>query len=1046
MFRPLAPVLLCAAALAAAQPAAAQTTFVQDHFTAGANTMLEAHTPDTGAAWTRQAGNNGITVNAANDNARNVAAGDWSVYTNGTVAPAAEVVVGVTVTFTAASANNFVDLFGRASVSLLQAYSVRLAGAGANNLTITRWSGGTPTTIATATVAITLNSATTIVFSLKNASKSVDVNGVTVASSADNTVAAAGFVALGMQSNVAAQTIADDFFASTFAVTAVDHLDAIATRDGGRILLEWSTAREVRNLGFRIARDDGEGRRVPASRGLIAGAAFMVAGASLPAGNTYRWIDADPHAKSAKAWWIEDVDLFGHGVWHGPFVPRRGSIDPRVNVSQTFSDPGQRDGVVVRTRLRPVTLEAVANSDRRRAIVPFADAMKKQKELAASDAVKIGVASDGLYRVTRAELVAAGLDATADLQSLHLFADGLEVPLSIDGDAILFYGRALDTASTATRIYWLVAAAGTSLRMGSASLTVAPVSARTSFLATAERREKDYFVTWAAATTADNFVGPLVSTDPSKPTTQTLQVRHLDRETPKATITVDLLGSSDVGSDAEHRVAVSVNGQRVGEMTFAALSRGSATFDVPSSLLAEGDNTISLAALNGDADASTVVSVAITYPHTLAADDDRLLAVVDGGAQTSISGFTTNDIQLVDITDDRSPIHIMPLRAEAGKITFIAPANGPRTIIAIASSKLANAASIVRNEPSSLSAAAGADVVIISHPSFVAALDPLVKLRQSQGLSVIVAKIDDIYDEFNYGAKDPQAIRSFLEYAKHWQKPPRYVLLVGDASFDERVYLGLGDFDFVPTKLVMSDLLLTASDTWFTDFDDDGAPDIPIGRLSARVADDVVAEVGKIVAYETNAQPPSRKIVLVSDADAALDFHADSVALQDSIPAGFDVVDVDAAASGAVSARQQLLDSFNDALLVNYIGHGSVEIWSNVSFFGRDDVAHLAGGNRLPIVVAMTCLNGFFHDLYTESLAEALQRAPNGAVAVWASSALTTPEAQLPADEALLHALLAGGDIRLGDAVVTAQKNSFTPDIRRTFILFGDPAMRVRTQ
>lgn len=1045
MIRRLAPAVFCAAALAAALPAAAQTLFVNDTFTVGANTMLEAHAPNTGGAWTRQTGTNGIILNAAADNARNVGTSDWNVYTNATVAPAAEVVVGVTVTFTNASTNNFIDLYGRASVSLLQAYSVRLVAGGANNLTLIRWSGGTPTTIATATVAVALNSAISVVLSLKNASKSVEINGVVVASSADNTVTGAGIVALGMQSNAAAQTIADSFFASTFAPTAVDHLDAVATRDAGLTLLAWSTAREVQNLGFRIARDDGDGRRVPASRGLIAGAAFMVAGASLPAGNTYRWIDADPRAKTARAWWIEDVDLHGHGVWHGPFAPGQGRIDPRVNVSQTFADPGQREGVAVRTRLRPMMLDAATAGDRRRAIVPFADAMKKQKELAASDAIKIGVASDGLYRVPRNDLVTAGLVPTADLQTLHLFADGLEVPLSVDGDAILFYGRALDTASTATRIYWLVSGPGSSLQMNSASLVTAPVSTRTSFMATAERREKDFFVTFAGDPTADNFVGPLVSTDPSKPTTQTLQVRHLDHAVSKATVTVELQGSSDVDSDAVHRVAVSLNGQRIGEMTFPALLRGSATFDVLTSSLTDGDNTISLAALNGDADASAVVSVAITYPHALAADDDRLLAAVDGGAQTLISGFSSNDIQIVDITDDRAPIRIVPLLAENGEVTFIAPANGPRTILAIESSKLAHAASIVRNEPSSLSTAEGADMVIISHPSFVGALDPLVRLRQSQGLSVLVASIDDVYDEFNYGAKDPQAIRSFLINATRWQKPPRYVLLVGDASFDERVYLGLGDFDFVPTKLVMSDLLLTASDTWFTDFDDDGAPDIPIGRLSARIADDVVAEVAKIVNYETNGQPPSRKIVLVSDADAALDFHANSIALEDSIPAGFDVVDIDASATGAAAARQQLLASFNDALLVNYIGHGSVEIWSNVSFFGRADVASLPGG-RMPIVLAMTCLNGYFHDLYTDSLAESMQRAPNGAVAVWASSALTSPEAQLPADEVLLHALLAGEDIRLGDAVVAAQKSSFTPDIRRTFILFGDPAMRVRTQ
>jgi hypothetical protein len=1042
MLRRLATAVFCAAAMATALPGAAQTTFVSDTFTVGVNTMLEAHLPNTGGAWARQAGANGIILNAAADNARNVGATDWSVYTNATVAPAAEVVVGVTVTFTNANTNNFIDLFGRASVSLLQAYSVRLVAGGANNLTLSRWSGGVPTTIATATVAITLNTPINIVLSLKNAAKSVTINGVTVASSADNTVATTGIVALAMQSNVAAQTIADSFFASTFAPTAVDHLDAVATRDAGRTLIEWSTAREVQNLGFRIARDDGDGRRVPTSRGLIAGAAFMVAGASLPAGNSYRWIDTDPRAKTAKAWWIEDVDLHGHGVWHGPFAPRSGRIDPRLSLSQTFSDPGQHDGIAIRTRLRPVTREA-ANGDRRRAIVPFADAMKKQKELAASHAIKIGVASDGLYRVTRSEL---GLAADADLQTLHLFADGLEVPLSIDGDAILFYGRALDTAPTATRIYWLAASSGTSLRMNSASLVTAPVSTRTNFLAIAERSEKVYFVTFAAGATPDNFVGPLVSTDASKPTTQTLQIRHLDPAGPTAKVTVNLQGSSDIGSEGEHHVVVSLNGQQIGEMTFAALSRAAATFDIATSLLTEGGNTISFAALNGDADASVIVSVAITYPHTLAADDDRLLAVVDGGTQTSISGFSSNDIQLIDITDERAPIRIVPLHVENGQVTFIAPPNGPRTILAIVSSKLAPPASIVRNEPSSLSTAAGADVVIISHASFIAALDPLVKLRQSQGLSVIVADIDDVYDEFNYGAKDPQAIRSFLIAAKRWQTPPRYVLLVGDASFDERVYLGLGDFDFVPTKLLMSDLLLTASDTWFTDFDDDGAPDIPIGRLSARVPGDVAAEVAKIVAYETDAQPPSRKVVLISDADAALDFHANTIALEDSIPPGFDVVDINVAASGGASARQQLLSTFDDALLVNYIGHGSVEIWSNISFFGRADVGTLPAGGRTPIVLAMTCLNGYFHDVYTDSLAETLQRAPNGAVAVWASSALTSPETQLPADEALLHALLAGGDIRLGDAVAAAQKGSFTPDIRRTFILFGDPAMRVRTQ
>ena len=1030
------------ATLTAAWPAAAQTIFVSDTFTVGANTLLEAHAPNTGGAWTRFLGG-GITLNAAAGNARNVNAGDWNIYTNATASPAAEDVVGITVTFTNANANNFIDLFGRASATLQNGYNARLTAGG--TVSLIRYNGGVPTTLATATVVVALNTPISIVLSLKNASKQVLINGVAVLTSADNNLAATGLVALGMQSNVAAQTTADNFFASTFAPTAVDRLDASATRDATRTLVEWSTAREVQNLGFRIFRDDGNGR-VPASRGLIAGAAFMVAGASLPAGNMYRWIDADPRAKTAKAWWIEDVDLHGHGVWHGPIVPSAGSIDWGVAPSPTFVDLGQRQGVVARTQLRPALLTVAAIGNRRRAVDQFARPREKQRQLAASNAIKIGVTTDGFYRVTRAELVASGLDAAMGLQSLRLYADGMEEPLAIDGDAILFYGRALDTPSTATRIYWLTASEGAGMRMATAQPAVAPISGRRSFTATAERRDKLIFDTSLRNADGDAFVGPVVSTDSSKPTTQALQLRHIDRAATGATLAVEIQGASDAGSASEHGVAVSLNGRHIGDMAFSGMDRPVSRFDIPAELLAEGDNTISLVAQNGDLDVSAVVSVAITYAHTFDADDDRLLAVVAGGAETAIAGFTANDVQIVDITDERAPIRIAPLRVDAGIATFTAPGSGPRTILAIASSKLAHATSIVRNEPAALHAAEGADVVIISHPSFAGAIAPLVQLRQSQGLSVMVVKTDDVYDEYNYGAKDPEAIRTFLRDATtHWQKPPRYVLLVGDASFDARNYLGLGDFDFVPTKLVVADLLETASDTWFTDLDDDGAADIPIGRLSVRTLDDAAIEAGKIVAYETSAVPQSRKILVVSDADAILDFHANSLTLEESLPTGFNVVDINAAASGVTAARMQLLAGFSDALLVNYIGHGSVEIWSNAGLFNRNDVAGLPKSARAPIVIAMTCLNGYFHDVYTDSLAETLLRGPNGAVAVWASSALTSPEAQLPVDEVLLRALLAPGEVRLGDAVIAAQKSSYTPDIRKTFILFGDPAMRVRT-
>ena len=62
--------------------------------------------------------------------------------------------------------------------------------------------------------------------------------------------------------------------------------------------------------------------------------------------------------------------------------------------------------------------------------------------------------------------------------------------------------------------------------------------------------------------------------------------------------------------------------------------------------------------------------------------------------------------------------------------------------------------------------------------------------------------------------------------------------------------------------------------------------------------------------------------------------------------------------------------------LVNYLGHGSVEVWDGLL---DSDRAYTLTNSHPSIYVVMNCLNGFFHDLYTESLAEALIKAPPGA-------------------------------------------------------------------
>ena len=87
----------------------------------------------------------------------------------------------------------------------------------------------------------------------------------------------------------------------------------------------------------------------------------------------------------------------------------------------------------------------------------------------------------------------------------------------------------------------------------------------------------------------------------------------------------------------------------------------------------------------------------------------------------------------------------------------------------------------------------------------------------------------------------------------------------------------------------------------------------------------------------------------------------------------------------------------------------------------------------------MNCLNGFFHDLYTESLAEALLKAPQGgAVAVWASSTLAEFTPQPAYNQEFLMNL---SRTSLGETALQAKQSITDVEARRTWILFGDPTL-----
>ena len=66
---------------------------------------------------------------------------------------------------------------------------------------------------------------------------------------------------------------------------------------------------------------------------------------------------------------------------------------------------------------------------------------------------------------------------------------------------------------------------------------------------------------------------------------------------------------------------------------------------------------------------------------------------------------------------------------------------------------------------SSAPAQPGSEIVMVSAEPFAGALDPLLRAHKAQGQSSAVVLVEDLYDEFNFGERTPQAIRDFLHTA-----------------------------------------------------------------------------------------------------------------------------------------------------------------------------------------------------------------------------------------------------------------------------------------
>ena len=356
----------------------------------------------------------------------------------------------------------------------------------------------------------------------------------------------------------------------------------------------------------------------------------------------------------------------------------------------------------------------------------------------------------------------------------------------------------------------------------------------------------------------------------------------------------------------------------------------------------------------------------------------------------------------------------------------------------------------------------GADYIIITHTDFIQDVQPLADFRSQQGLRTKVVDVQNIYDEFNHGILNTNAIREFLKYAYHnWQPPaPTYVLLVGDTHINMK-----NGRNFVPTvRVQIPGYGSSASDHQFVTLrGEDHFPDMLIGRMPANNRVDAAIFVRRTIDYENTAPagPWQKRLLMLAGSDSI--FHSQINRLvshsqlrnkyeTERIYAPYkDELDLSIDENVTTPIARRVIDGFNNgASLINYIGHGGGGIWSDSRMLDFEDPEqNLTNISQLPLVISMTCYTGAF-DGTKNSLAEELLRSENGgAIAVIGATSIGLLIGDYVLNREIFDVIFKGHTQNIG-AIFTQAKTQFlinSPgflDLAEVFTLFGDPATQLK--
>ena len=434
----------------------------------------------------------------------------------------------------------------------------------------------------------------------------------------------------------------------------------------------------------------------------------------------------------------------------------------------------------------------------------------------------------------------------------------------------------------------------------------------------------------------------------------------------------------------DYDIEVSLNGTSVSK-TIASVGFGNRTrtvFADTINTLNSGLNNIVIT-LETPEESIIMDYVEVIYERTLVADESRLSITQ---SETAIKNYTVegfiSDPYVLNISNSRNP-SLVSSSFSSGNVSF---SSDSRKILL--QSLPYSLEGISLDDPTSL-LQGGADWIVITDNRFLAQASRLKNWRENhlRGITSPVARvieIDDIYNNFSYGVKDPSAIKRFLYWTQeNWNPPVSYVLLFGDGSYDDKNLTGNGKTSFIPihtegTTVHEFSLYITSNpswDNWFTDFNYDSVQDLPIGRVTVSTVPEGKEWVDKLIDYERSTGDWQMKAILLADDAIKGDYDPGSEKahtvymenISNRLPDWIykdKIYLMEYPMSGSLTkpaAQEEHLKSMSEgALLGIYLGHGNLTQLADEKVLVQSDINNFSNWRKTPFYFFGSCDVGYF--------------------------------------------------------------------------------------